>query len=193
MSEKDANEDLRSVPADQRSLGPNETVILSSSELASGATSAAAGQARKIKGTPKLVGISDAVANRSLELTKPKTMIGRQSRNDIVIEDSSVSARHAQIVNEDGIWRVVNLISTNGTSVNGRTSIVSYLAPGDVIAFGRVEMIFEAEEGESPIASGDARGRSGGRSSSTSPVLWAVIAASAIIAIGAGAWTLGLI
>lgn len=193
MSDKDTNEDLRSVPADQRSQGPNETVILSSSEIASKVTAAAAGQARKIKGTPKLVGRSEAVAGRTFTLTKPKTMIGRQSSNDVVIEDGTVSARHAQIVNDDGTWRVVNLISTNGTSVNGRTNIVSYLAPGDVISFGRVEMVFEAGDGERTVSAGGARSRFIGTPSSDSPVLWAGIGAAVIIALGVGARMLGLI
>lgn len=193
MSDKDTKEDLRSVPADQRSQGPNETMIISSSELASKVTAAAAGQARKIDGTPKLVGRSDAVAGQTYELAKPKTMVGRQSTNDVVIEDGTVSARHAQIVNDEGVWRVVNLISTNGTSVNGRTNIVSYLAPGDVISFGRVEMIFEVGERERTIPDGGTRRSFVGRPSSDRPILWAGIGAAAIIALGVGARMLGVI
>ncbi len=193
MSDKDTKEDLRSVPADQRSQGPNETMIISSSELASKVTAAAAGQARKIEGTPKLVGRSDAVAGRAYELTKPKTMVGRQNSNDVVIEDGTVSARHAQIVNDEGVWRVVNLISTNGTSVNGRTNIVSYLAPGDVISFGRVEMVFEVGDSERTVSGGGTRRSFVGRPSSDSPILWAGIGAAVIIALVVGARMLGLI
>lgn len=145
MSEN--QEDPRAVPADQRSQGPNETMMISSEELASKVATAAAGEKRVVKGTPKLVGRSEVVAGRIIELAKSKTTVGRQEGNDIVIEDGTVSARHAQVVSEDGVWRVVNLISTNGTSVNGNTAIVSYLGPGDVVAFGRVEFTFEAESG----------------------------------------------
>ena len=148
MNDEEEKRDLRAVPADQRALGPNETIILSSADLAEKMSGGAAGRATSIEGIPRLVGRSEPVAHRHYELTKPKTMVGRQANNDIVIEDPTVSARHAQIVNDDGIWRVVNLISTNGTAVNGRTGVVSYLAPGDVIAFGQVEMVFEAGDSE---------------------------------------------
>lgn len=195
MSDRENKEDLRAVPADQRSQGPNETMMISSTELANKVTAGAAGQARKIKGTPKLVGRSEAVAGQVYELTKPKTMIGRQDSNDIIIIDGTVSARHAQIVNDEGVWRVVNLISTNGTSVNGRNNVVSYLAPGDVISFGRVEMVFEAPESERTIPAAGAlrQGRGNARSDTTKAVLWACAGAGLLIVLGVGARLLGLI
>lgn len=195
MTDKEKKEDLRAVPADQRSQGPNETMMISSSELAAKIAAGAAGTAVKLQGTPKLVGRSEAVAGRAYELTKPKTMIGRQDSNDIVIIDGTVSARHAQIVNDEGVWRVVNLISTNGTSVNGRTSVVSYLAPGDVISFGRVEMVFEAPESERTLPAGGARrsGRGAGTSDTAKAVLWAAAGAGLLIVLGVAARLLGLI
>lgn len=195
MSDKESKEDLRAIPADQRSQGPNETLMISSSELASKVAAGAAGQARKIQGTPKLVGRSDLVAGRVYELTKPKTMIGRQDSNDVVIIDGTVSARHAQIVNDDGVWRVVNLISTNGTSVNGRTNVVSYLAAGDVISFGRVEMVFEAPGSERTVPAAGKRqsGQGHGSSDTTKAILWAAAGAGLLIVLGVGARLLGLI
>lgn len=195
MSDKESKEDLRAIPADQRSQGPNETLMISSSELASKVAAGAAGQARKIQGTPKLVGRSDVVAGRVYELTKPKTMIGRQDSNDVVIIDGTVSARHAQIVNDDGVWRVVNLISTNGTSVNGRTNVVSYLAAGDVISFGRVEMVFEAPGSERTVPAAGKRqsGQGHGSSDTTKAILWAAAGAGLLIVLGVGARLLGLI
>ncbi|MDZ7825655.1 MAG: FHA domain-containing protein [Gammaproteobacteria bacterium] len=141
----DDKEDPRAVPADQRSKGPNHTMMLSSDELSAQVASAATGDRSLIQGVPRLVGRSEPVEGVQLDLTKSKTTIGRADNSDLVIKDGTVSSRHAQIVNENGVWRVVNLISTNGTSVNGNTAIVGYLSPGDVIAFGRVEMLFEAD------------------------------------------------
>lgn len=195
MSNEKEQDDPRAIPADQRSQGPNETMMLSSSDLVAKVTAGAAGEARRIQGTPKLVGRSEVVAGRVYELTKPKTMIGRQDSNDVVIVDGTVSARHAQIVNDDGVWRVVNLISTNGTSVNGRNNVVSYLAPGDVISFGRVEMVFEASESERTVPAG--RGLRSGRISNGSDtakaILWASVGAGLLIVIGVGARLLGWI
>lgn len=182
MSEN--QEDPRAVPADQRSQGPNETLMISSEELASKVSSAAAGEKRVVKGTPRLVGRSEVVADRVVELVKAKTTVGRQEGNDIVIDDGTVSARHAQIVSENGIWRVVNLISTNGTSVNGNTAIVSYLGPGDSVAFGRVEWQFEADTGRAQRA-GTAKKSSGGKG-----MLWIGIAAGVLVVGAAAAFML---
>ena len=140
----------------------NQTMILNPADVQQriGAADAKA-KAPVIAGTPRLVGKSDVVAGQTFDLTKAKTTVGRSEANDIVLKDGTVSARHAQLVQEGGTWRVINLISTNGTSVNGETNIVSYLSPGDTISFGRVEMIFEAE------AAGDSKevnGRLGGLS-----------------------------
>lgn len=185
----DQKEDPRAVPADQRSQGPNETMMISSAELASKVASAATGERRVIQGTPRLVGRSDAVAGVTLELTKAKTTIGRAENSDLRIEDGTVSSRHAQIVNENGVWRVVNLISTNGTSVNGNTAIVSYLAPGDIISFGRVEMKFEVEGAEA-ARGGAQKTRVSGRSGSVNPIIWAAIGAGLVVIIGAVAFLL---
>lgn len=45
--------------------------------------------------------------------------IGRERVNDLVIEDRSVSMRHAEVVFEDGTWWLRDLDSTNGTIVGG--------------------------------------------------------------------------
>ena len=110
----------------------NQTMILNPADVQQriGAADAKA-KAPVIAGTPRLVGKSDVVAGQTFDLTKAKTTVGRSEANDIVLKDGTVSARHAQLVQEGGTWRVINLISTNGTSVNGETNIVSYLAAGD--------------------------------------------------------------
>ena len=144
----DKKENLRAVPADQRSVGPNETMIIAPGDLQQGPRGSSADarkQAPVIRGTPRIVGRGEPITGQIFQLKPDKTTVGRSQANDIVINDGTISARHAQIVQEDGTWRVINLISTNGTSVNGRTNIVSYLAPGDVICFGRVEAVFEAQ------------------------------------------------
>lgn len=182
MSEHE--EDPRAVPADQRAQGPNETLMISSEELASKGATAASGEKKVVKGTPRLVGRSEIVAGRTIELTKAKTTVGRDGGNDIVIEDGTVSARHAQIVSENGVWRVVNLISTNGTSVNGHTAIVSYLGPGDVVAFGRVEWDFQAEAG------GGAQRMKSGEKGGSRIGLWIGIGVGVLVVAAAAAFML---
>jgi pSer/pThr/pTyr-binding forkhead associated (FHA) protein len=69
--------------------------------------------------------------------------IGRDSNCDIVIEHSSVSNRHAQIIHQRGRWKIVNLVSTNGIVINGQKKLSAYLGDGDKIGLGSVDLIFK--------------------------------------------------
>ncbi len=63
-------------------------------------------------------------------------LVGRDPRCDLVVEDPSVSRRHARLTFRDGAWVIQDLASTNGTSVNGGRVIRAALHAGDVIALG---------------------------------------------------------
>ena len=71
--------------------------------------------------------------------------IGRAENLDIVILDptETVSGQHAQLVNEGPRWKIVNWMSTNGTFVNGRKGLSTYLKSGDIIRLGKLEFAFE--------------------------------------------------
>jgi pSer/pThr/pTyr-binding forkhead associated (FHA) protein len=74
-------------------------------------------------------------------------VIGRSRECDIVLQDSNVSRRHAEIrpTGGDG-WTITDLGSTNGVRVNGRTiSSATPLHSGDDIAVGTVDVRFEVE------------------------------------------------
>ena len=72
-------------------------------------------------------------------------IIGRNQDCEIVLADASVSERHAQLVRQNERWRIVNLVSANGTFVNGRKSLTTFLSDGDKIELGLVELIFHAD------------------------------------------------
>ncbi|MGL6095636.1 MAG: FHA domain-containing protein, partial [Fimbriiglobus sp.] len=69
---------------------------------------------------------------------------GRLATLEIVLDDSSVSRRHAEVrLNPDGSWVVKDLESTNGTYLNGNR-----IGPGehsvrarDVVLFGKLAML----------------------------------------------------
>ena len=74
-------------------------------------------------------------------------VIGRSRECDIVLQDSNVSRRHAEIrpTGGDG-WTISDLGSTNGVRVNGRAiDGATPLQPGDEIVVGTVEVRFEVE------------------------------------------------
>jgi hypothetical protein len=71
-------------------------------------------------------------------------VLGRSRECDVVLEDSSVSRRHAQLRPQGDGWTLEDLDSTNGVRVNGRTlSGVRVLRSGDRIELGSTEMLFE--------------------------------------------------
>jgi hypothetical protein len=96
-----------------------------------------------------------ARAGRAVILAEGKRMpvgpggalIGRSRECDIVLQDSNVSRRHAEIrpTGGDG-WTITDLGSTNGVRVNGRAiHAATPLHAGDEIAVGTVDVRFEVE------------------------------------------------
>lgn len=70
-------------------------------------------------------------------------LIGRAKTADLFLDDASVSRRHASLTLEDGVCRLTDLGSANGTDLNGRpVSAPTELAEGDTIAFGGVVAVF---------------------------------------------------
>ena len=68
-------------------------------------------------------------------------VFGRSSGCDIVINDAHMSRRHAEISMKDGVLRIVDLKSSNGTSVNGKNIGEQVLKPGDRIGFDQVTFL----------------------------------------------------
>lgn len=76
------------------------------------------------------------------------TTIGRSLENDIVIQDSIVSRKHAQISYEDGVFVLYDLNSTGGTYVNNKKVERVTLYPGDVVILTVVPFIYVEDEME---------------------------------------------
>ncbi len=94
----------------------------------------------------------------SLDLAAPGPYVaGRSSGVDWSITDQTVSRRHAEFTYEGGAWRVGDLGSRHGTSVNGRGVGADervQLSVGDLVAFGQWVCRFQpagATRGMTPI------------------------------------------
>ena len=75
--------------------------------------------------------------------TQPLT-IGREAGRDIVLADSNVSRRHAQICLADGEALVWDLGSTNGTFVDGRRiTTPTRMSDGSVLQVGSKKLKYE--------------------------------------------------
>ena len=95
---------------------------------------------------PHLVAVSDdevsAVFGLATSEGRDVWEIGRDANCEIVLDESSVSGKHAQLVHENGSWRLVNLVSANGTLVNGERCLDAFLADGDVLDLGLAKLVF---------------------------------------------------
>jgi hypothetical protein len=80
-----------------------------------------------------------------IELHEGHYVLGRHLENDIVLNDTNVSRKHAEFVCAAGEVVVRDLGSTNGTKVNGvLITGEQLLQHGDVINFGTAQVRFEA-------------------------------------------------
>ena len=78
-----------------------------------------------------------------ISITRDPVVIGRMSGNDVVLADSNVSRRHAELRRDSEGWLLIDLGSTNGTLVNGKLAREHRLASGDKLSFGTSELLFK--------------------------------------------------
>lgn len=95
---------------------------------------------------PKVVVTLNGQVQKEVDLDKSRWNIGRRPSNDLVLDHLAVSGRHASIdMTEEGAY-VLDLGSTNGTSVNGQPIKKHLLQNNDMIAVGKYQLKFTMEE-----------------------------------------------
>ena len=82
---------------------------------------------------------------REVPLTADPITVGRDPKNDIVLDDRRVSRRHAEIRLRLGRYTLYDLQSTNGTFVNGRRIAEIVLSDEDRITIGGAELTVKLE------------------------------------------------
>lgn len=117
----------RPTPA-QQAAGADHTQVLGSG----GAPRTRTGAALRVLDSPQQ---AETVLER-------RTVAGRAPTCDLVLDDSTVSREHAAFVRRDAGWWVVDLNSTNGTKVNGRTAAEHPLKHGDRVTLGDAALEF---------------------------------------------------
>ncbi|MFD0704618.1 FhaA domain-containing protein [Alloscardovia venturai] len=84
------------------------------------------------------------INGRQYLLTAEKTIIGRGSTSDIVIDDPGISRNHLEIdITENGVI-ARDMGSTNGTYVEGHQTPAATLLDGNTITIGRTRILFWA-------------------------------------------------
>jgi pSer/pThr/pTyr-binding forkhead associated (FHA) protein len=91
----------------------------------------------------RYLAIEEGELTRLVALHQPVTHVGRGFSADLLLEDQSVSRRHAVLVDggDDGV-RILDDRSANGTFVNGRCVTDVVLHDRDVIRLGRVTLLY---------------------------------------------------
>src|SRR5437868_12490049 len=101
---------------------------------------------------PKLILTTEAQGKVAYEFAEATITIGRAPDNMIVIEDPSVSNRHALMELTGENYRLKDLDSTNGTKVNGVPITETVLRFDDRIRFGAIDARYEPDvQGSQPL------------------------------------------
>lgn len=98
---------------------------------------------------------SGTLKGQRIQLRTPVINIGRADYNDVVLPDESVSTSHAKLQRREGVWILTDVESTNGTFVDGeRVQGDAPLAPGAMVRFGDVQLVFEPTDDAMGVAKG---------------------------------------
>ena len=101
---------------------------------------------------PKLILTTETQGKLAYEFTEDLITIGRAPDNMIIIDDPSVSSRHAQLELSGETYRIKDLGSTNGTRVNGTPITETMLRFDDRVRFGGIDARYEPDtRGSQPL------------------------------------------
>ncbi|MEA2434115.1 MAG: hypothetical protein QOG54_1572 [Actinomycetota bacterium] len=137
-----------SLVADADVPGPRVSTRETNAENASASRAIATDTADRLgvpsSGAELIVLGDDGSQKERISITRDPVVIGRMSTNDVVLADSNVSRRHAELRRDGSGWILVDLGSTNGTLVNGKQAKEHSLRDGDKLAFGTSELLFKS-------------------------------------------------
>lgn len=95
---------------------------------------------RSARPIPHVTVSRDGVTVAEFELTERQYIIGRTELADIVVEDTYVSKMHAMLQIYSNAIVLLDLNSTNGTTVNSRVVEKAILRTDDIISLGRYRL-----------------------------------------------------
>ena len=87
------------------------------------------------------------------DILEERLSIGRDAKNDIVIDNTYISGFHAEFIRQsEGNYILADLKSSNGTFVNGKRIERTPVKGGDKIRFGQLDARFRerAPKGTAP-------------------------------------------
>lgn len=114
--------------------------------------------------TPALVALRGPKVGSRYELDQDLLRIGRHPDSDIFLDDVTVSRRHAELASDaQGVFRVRDVGSLNGTYVNQQRVDEAVLADGDELQVGSFKLTFVVPgSGDAGQSDGTATGQGEG-------------------------------
>src|SRR6187200_182814 len=80
-----------------------------------------------------------------IDVPRDQIIVGREPSCDIVLQDGSVSRKHARLEKQGEQWKVVDNGSANGTYIDGTRIAEQVLKNGQELRFGAVAFKVELE------------------------------------------------
>ena len=98
------------------------------------------------EGRALLIAVKGFSQNVRYLLDEPSVSVGRSMKADILLDDPTVSRRHALFTKVGGTYVIKDLDSLNGTYVNGARIDSLELRSGDSVIIGRFKMLFYSKD-----------------------------------------------
>ncbi|WP_430591841.1 FhaA domain-containing protein [Humidisolicoccus flavus] len=98
-------------------------------------------ESENVKGEVRWNAVVDIKGNR-YALKRGRTVLGRGSESDIVVDDSGASRVHAEILWDGSRAQAKDLGSTNGTLLNGKPLKKALLEPDSIIDIGNTRIVY---------------------------------------------------
>ena len=101
-----------------------------------------------------------------IPIVRDVTIVGRHEACDVRIDHPGLSQRHCVLVRTDGLLIVRDLVTTNGTKVNGQRVKWAALMPRDLLSLGgyKVRIYLGSDEATAPSEAADRAGAAPGSS-----------------------------
>lgn len=85
-------------------------------------------------------------SSQTLQFTQGDVLIGRDPECEILLDDATISARHARLAHHHNQWWIEDLQSTNGTKLNDETvQTATIVVNRDTIRCGQTVIIVNLE------------------------------------------------
>ncbi|MCP4446759.1 MAG: FHA domain-containing protein [Myxococcales bacterium] len=99
----------------------------------------------------KFIMQTDGGGTQEIKLGDQNT-IGRQPNSTVTLHDPRSSGRHANLLWDEGEWKLRDLGSSNGTFVNGERIENALLIDGDRVQFGTTALVFSTDALSAEVA-----------------------------------------